>query len=98
MLFASVTGQREWAGHYYRISPSGSPGPRLLRITFTSSGGMTDPLIQILRLGPSSALIDIHRSDQPSYSKTIDMQDLSSVVVIVASRANPGDFLIQLTK
>ena len=91
----SVTGQREWAAHYYRISPSGSPGPRLLRVTFTSSGGMTDPLIQILRLGPSSALIDIHRSDQPSYSKTIDMQDLSSVVVIVASRANPGDFLIQ---
>lgn len=91
----NVTGHKAWAARYYRLRPSGAPGPRLLRINFSTSAGMTDPLIQILRLGPGSSLVDIHRSDLSSYSKTINLSGLDSVIVIVASRANPGDFSLQ---
>ena len=91
----SVVGHKSWSSRYYRITPTGSPGPRLLRINFTSSAGMTDPLIQILRIGGGSNLIDINRSDQINYSKTINLDGLSKVIVIVASRINPGDYTIQ---
>jgi hypothetical protein len=91
----SATGQLAWSARYYRLTPSGTPGPRMLQITFNSSGGMTDPLVQILRLGPGSTLIDVHRSDSASYSKTLNFSGLSQIIVIVASRATPGDFTIQ---
>ncbi len=91
----SVTGHNAWAARYYRITPSGSPGPRLLRVTFNASGGMTDPLVQILLLGPGNALVDIHRSDKTNYTKTVNLAGLSSVIVIVASRGNPGGFTVQ---
>ena len=91
----SVVGHKQWSSRYYRVTPSGSPGPRLLRISLISSAGMTDPLIQILRLGASSNLIDINRSDKMTYDKTINLNGLSQVIVIVAARINPGDYTIQ---
>ncbi|OGP50267.1 MAG: hypothetical protein A2Y79_00825 [Deltaproteobacteria bacterium RBG_13_43_22] len=91
----NVVGFKAWASRYYRITPSGVPGPRLLRVNFNAAAGMTDPLLQILLLGPGNALVDIHRSDKAIYSKTVNMDGLSAVVVIAASRANPGDFGLQ---
>ncbi len=85
-----------WAARYYRISPTAGSPPRMLRINVTAAAGMTDPLIQILRLGAGDALLDICRSDQATYSKTINMEGLSSVVVIVASRENGGSFTLDL--
>ena len=66
-----------------------------MRISFNAAGTMTDPLVQILRLGPGSTLVDVHHSDQPSYDKTIQLNGLDAVIVIVASRATAGDFNIQ---
>jgi hypothetical protein len=56
---------------------------------------MTDPLFQRLSFGSDGVLTDISKSDQPSYTKTIYMSGLSSVVVIVASRMNAGDYTIR---
>lgn len=89
----SVTGQKAYSARYYRVTP-GAPAPRMLRVSFTAGAGMTDPLVQILRVGPGGALVDLHRSDRPSYAKTLAMSGLSSVVVIVAARENPGDFTL----
>lgn len=91
----SVAGHLPWAARFYRVTPSGTSPPRMLRIALAASAGMTDPLIQILRIGPANALLDVHRSDLTSYAKTINMAGLQSVVVIVASRDTGGDF--QLT-
>ncbi len=91
----SVVGHKAWAARYYRIAPNGTPGPRLLRVSFTAAAGMTDPLVQILRVGPDNSLVDIHRSDKASYTKTINLSGLGSVVVIVGSRSTAGDFTVQ---
>ena len=91
----NVLGHPVWAARYYRLRPTGTPGPRLVRISFNAAGTMTDPLVQILRLGPGSTLVDVHHSDQPSYDKTIQLNGLDAVIVIVASRATAGDFNIQ---
>lgn len=89
----SGTGQKRYSARYFRVTP-GAPAPRMLRVNFTASAGMTDPLVQIVRIGAGGALVDLHRSDRPSYSKTISMSGLTSVIVIVAARENPGDFTI----
>ena len=91
----TVVGHKAYAAKYYRITPNSLSRPGLLRVSVSAYGGMTDPLIQILRLGPGEALVDINRSDQPAYTKTINMQGLSSVVVIIASRFNAGDFTVE---
>ncbi len=89
-----VAGQLPYAARYYRITPSASAPPRSLRISLNAFGGMSDPLIQILSFGPDGVLSDISKSDRPSYTKTINMTNLSSVVVIVASRMNAGDYTV----
>jgi hypothetical protein len=89
----AVTGQKAYSARYYRVTP-GAPAPRMLRVVFTAGAGMTDPLVQILRIGAGGAVADLHRSDRPSYSKTISMSGLTSVVVIVAARENPGDYTV----
>jgi hypothetical protein len=91
----SVVGHKPYAAVYFEISP-GSPAPRMLRINVTATNGMSDPLVQILRIGASNALVDLHRSDRTTWSKTINMSGLSKVVVIVASREHGGDFTVQL--
>jgi hypothetical protein len=83
----SGTGQKRYSARYFRVTP-GTPQPRMLRVNFTAGAGMTDPLVQIVRIGAGNALVDLHRSDRPSYSKTISMSGLTSVVVIVAAREN----------
>ena len=89
-------GQSAWAARYYRIVLGGT-APRMLRVSFdTSVGGMSDPLLQILLLGTNDALLDIHRSDKIQYSKTINLEGVNAVVVIVASRSTPGHFTLQL--
>jgi hypothetical protein len=85
-------GQPAYAARYYRITPSTSAPPRSLRISLNAFGGMSDPLIQILSFGPGGVLTDISKFDQPSYTKTINLSGLSSVIVIVASRMNAGDY------
>jgi hypothetical protein len=85
---------KAWSARYYRISPDAGSLPRMLRINFSTAAGMTDPLVQILRLGVGGTLLDISRSDQATYSKTINMDNLSNIVVVVASRENGGDFTL----
>ena len=89
-----VMGQPAYAARYYRITPSTSAPPRSLRISLNAFGGMTDPLLQILSFGTNGVLSDISKSDQPSFAKTINMSGLSSVVVIVATRMNAGDYTV----
>jgi hypothetical protein len=90
----TVVGQLPYAARYYRIRLDASSPPRMLRLSLSAFGGMTDPLIQILRFGPDGVLTDISKSDQPSYTKTINMNGVSSVVVIVASRMNGGNYTV----
>jgi hypothetical protein len=94
-MLRSVTGQREWAARYYRVTPSVTSVPRMVTITFTATGTMTDPLVQVIRLGANNAIVDIHRSESTTWTKTIDMSGLDALIVIVASRANAGDFDLQ---
>lgn len=94
-IVRKVVGHPVWAARYYRLRPTGAPAPRLVRINFQAGGTMTDPLVQILRLGAGSALVDLHRSDRPVWSKTISLTGLESLVVIVASRSTAGDFTLQ---
>jgi len=90
----TVIGQPAYAARYYRITPNALTPPRMLRVSLSAFGGMTDTLIQILRFGPDGVLTDISKSDQPSYTKTINMNGVSSVVVIIASRMNAGDYTV----
>jgi hypothetical protein len=92
----AVAPQSAWAARYYRIVPSGTPAPRVLRVAFAAGTTMTDPLVQIVRLGPGGAVLDVHRSDTTAYTKTIDLAGVSSVCVIVASRSAPGGYTLQL--
>jgi hypothetical protein len=87
----SIVGQKEYSARYFRVTP-GAPAPRLLRVDFTASPAMSDPLVQILRLGAGGALVDLHRSDAASWTKTVAMDGLASVVVIVSARVHPGDY------
>lgn len=91
----TVVGLPAYASRYYRITPSTSAPPRSLQISLNAFGGMSDPLIQILSFGSNGVLTDISKADRSSYTKTINMTDLSSVVVIVASRMNAGDYTIR---
>jgi hypothetical protein len=88
----TIIGELPYAARYYRITPNKSAPPRSLRVSLNAFGGMNDPLIQILSFGAAGVMTDISKSDQPSYTKTINMTGLSSVVVIVASRMNAGDY------
>ncbi len=85
---------KAWAARYYRVTPDAGSPPRMLRINFSTAGGMTDPLVQILRFDAGNALMDISRSDQATYSKTINMNGVGNVVAIVGSRENSGDYTI----
>ncbi len=90
----TVTGHHPWAARYYRVTPDGGSPPRLLRVRLSTTSGLTDPIVQIVRLGPAEALVDIHRSDDAGYDKTISMSGLDSVIVIVATRDQGGDFTV----
>jgi hypothetical protein len=89
----NVLNGKPYAAVYYQLTP-GSPAPRMLRINVTTTGGMSDPLVQILRIGASNALVDLHRSDRTAWSKTINMDGLTKVFVIVGSREHGGDFTV----
>jgi hypothetical protein len=90
----NVTAHKPYAAIYYEITPNPSSLPRMLRVSFSASGGMSDPLLQIVRIGAGSTLVDVHRSDRTSYSKTINMSGLSKVLVIVGAKENGGDFTL----
>jgi hypothetical protein len=90
----NVMGHKPYAAVYYEVTPSGSPAPRMLRVGFTATSGMSDPIVQIIRIGPGNSLVDVHRSDRPSWSKTINMAGLSKVVVIVASKEQSGNYTL----
>jgi hypothetical protein len=91
----AVVGQKPYAAVYYELS-LGTPAPRMLRVNVTTAAGMSDPMIQIVRIGPGNSLVDIHRSDRTAWSKTINMAGLTKVVAIVASREHGGDFTLQI--
>lgn len=90
-LSRTISGLNPWAARYYRITPSAASTPRMVRLTFTASTTLSDPLFHVLRLGSDESLLDIHRSDTATYSKTINMAGIGSLIVIVASRDNGGD-------
>lgn len=90
----NVTGHKPYAAVYYDITPSASSAPRMLRVNFSASGGMSDPIVQIIRIGAGNVLVDIHRSDKATYSKTIGMSGLTRVLVIVGSKENGGNFTL----
>jgi len=92
----TVIGQLPYAATYYLITPDTSSPPRMLRVSLSAFGGMNDPLIQILSFDRNGVLSDIVRSDHVSYFRTINFANLSSVVVIVASRMAAGDYTLQL--
>jgi hypothetical protein len=91
----SVTGHKPYAAVYYEITPDAASAPRMLRVNFSASGGMSNPIVQIVRVGAANALVDIHRSDKTIYSKTINMTGLTRVLVIVGSKENGGSFTLQ---
>lgn len=91
-------GHKPYAAFYYDLRPSAASVPRMVRIDFSATNGMTDPLIQIVRLGAGNTILDIHRSDKATYSKTVNMQGLSRVIIIVGSRENGGDFSLTFTE
>lgn len=87
--------QSPYAATYFRLTPAAAPAPRMLRVTFTAAAGLTDPLVQILRLGAGSTLVDLHRSDRAMWTKTINVSGLTSIAVIVGTRMSAGDYSIQ---
>lgn len=91
----TVFGHKPYAAVYYELTP-GSPAPRMLRVNVTTSAGMTDPVVQILRIGALNDLVDLHKSDRTSWSKTINMAGLTKVVVIVGSREHGGNFTVNV--
>lgn len=91
-------GHKPYAAFYYEVLPNAASVPRMVRIDFSATNGMTDPLIQIVRLGTGGSIVDVHRSDKATYSKTINMQGLSRLIIIAASRENGGDFSLTFTE
>ncbi len=89
-----VPNQAAYSATYFRITP-GAPAPRMLRVDFTAAAALSDPLVHVVRLGPGSALVDVHRSDATTWSKTIHVGGLESVVVIVSARTAAGGFTVQ---
>jgi hypothetical protein len=89
----NVLGHKPYAAVYYEVTP-GTPAPRMLRVNVTTASGMSDPILQIVRIGAANALVDVHRSDRSAWSKTINMAGLTKVVVIVGSREHGGDFTV----
>jgi hypothetical protein len=92
----NVVGHKPYAAVYYELIPDAASAPRMVQVRFAASGGMSDPLVQIIRIGAGNSLVDIHRSDRTSYAKTINLAGLTKVVVIVASRATGGDFTLNI--
>ncbi len=90
----SETAFKTFAARYYRIRPDAGTAPNLLRVTYQSDSGMSDPLVQIVRLGTDQTFEDLHRSDATSWVKVINMDGLEEVVVAVASREDPGDYTV----
>jgi hypothetical protein len=89
----TVVGLPAYAAHYYRIT-RGALKPQMLRITLSAFGGINDPLTQIVSLDSQRAVIDISKSDRTSYSKTINLSGVASLIVIVASRMTAGDYTV----
>jgi hypothetical protein len=54
----SVIGQKPYAAVYYELTPTGSPASRMVRVDFTATTGMGDPLLQIVQVGAGNELID----------------------------------------
>jgi hypothetical protein len=91
-----VTGHKPFAARYYELTPNAASPPRMVRVGFSASAGLSDPVVQIVRIGAGNTLVDIHRSDRTAYSKTINMTGLTKVLVVVASRENSGDFTLHV--
>lgn len=91
-------GHKPYAAFYYDVRPNAASVPRMVRIDFSATNGMTDPLIQIVRMDAGDTIVDIHRSDKATYSKTVSMQGLSRLIIIVGSRENGGDFSLTFTE
>jgi hypothetical protein len=96
VIFPSSDQDPPWGIRYYRIVPNHSVPPGLVRIALAATG-TTPPLTQIVLLTPANALQDIHRFDQGSFSKTINMTGLGVVFVVVANRNSPGQHTLTVT-
>jgi hypothetical protein len=71
----------------------------MLRVAFTASAGLTDPLVQVVRVGAGPTIRDIHRFDSTTYSKTIRVgPQVEAVLVIVATRDTGGSFQLDVTE
>jgi hypothetical protein len=91
-------GHKPYAAYYYEVRPNTASAPRMVRIDFAATTGMTDPLLQIVRLGTGDSIVDIHKSDKTTYSKTVNMNGLSRLIVVVGSREIIGDFSLTFTE
>jgi hypothetical protein len=92
----TVIGHPPYAATYYRIKLDSPSALRAFRVSLSAFSGLTDPLIQILSFDSNGVLSDVVRSDQIRYSRIINVKNLSSVVVIVATRMTGGDYTLRL--
>ncbi len=91
-----VIGQLPYSATYYRITPDNSSASSMLRVSLSAFGGLTDPLVQILSFDADGILSDITRSDRMTYTRHVNLKNVSSIVVIVGSRATGGDYTLTL--
>ena len=96
VVFAQSPEGPPWGVRYYRLVPDPAAHPGLVRITLAASGA-TSPLTQIILVTPQFGLRDIHRFDQVGFVKTVNMNGLGAVFVIVANRDSPGQHGLTVT-
>ena len=90
----NIVMHKAWAARYFDLRKTGVLPARAFRIDFAASNGMTDPLVQILRMDPSGAILDIHRMDKDVYTKTVLMDGVDHLIINVAARDTAGDFTL----
>jgi hypothetical protein len=91
----STTPMPPFSASYYRVNVGDSAGKNpLLKVSFETTGGMVDPLVQLALIGPNDQLVDLIRLDGTSWTKTLSCADLDRVVVIASARETEGSFTL----
>jgi hypothetical protein len=100
--------QPPWSARYFRFDAARSSAAMLRVSVSAGEGSDTPPLLQILRLGQGSRIVDIHRTDRATYSKVIPLsyedpetgeaRSIESVVVIAGTRDSAGSYSLELSE
>lgn len=89
-----------FAARYYIIRPV--TAVTTLRVDFSTSGGFSKPIFQIVQVNADGSVRDIHRTDKTSYQKTIANlqagQNLDRLVLIVTGTDTGGDFSLNISE